>query len=318
MDGILTFGGGGLGKLSKLGKEAEEINALNKATAGGEPPGEVTAKTTCENGQCFPPGTMVLMGDGSSKAIEDIKVGDRVKCENPTLSHKIEVKTVTALHRNWTQRFIHIRITECGVTHQEPYNSKHRKTGSKHEAEILATGHHPIWTVNRGWVWAVNLRPGDKLLEASGNEAIVESADSVPALSYCFNLTVQDAHSFFVTQGATSILVHNDDPRIHSAGTSDVDTKGVHITTQNGVELSARGGGAKVTWKPVFPGSTSPSQLKIATQQANSALENPKFKAKLLKTASDATDRLKTGTDAQRAKSGETRALEATLQKPCP
>lgn len=73
----------------------------------------------------------------------------------------------------------------------------------------IATGEHPFWTVNRGWVFAHELQPGDKLLEPDGKEPTVVSAVESPTLCSTYNLTIEGTHTFFVMDGKTPVLVHN-------------------------------------------------------------------------------------------------------------
>lgn len=55
------------------------------------------------------------------------------------------------------------RLTNCGqpVTVQGVYHSRHEAT--HHIAGLRCSGDHPIWTVNRGWVYAKGLLPTDVL-----------------------------------------------------------------------------------------------------------------------------------------------------------
>ncbi len=175
-----------------------EFNSLKLEENAATTPG-TKSQLQCKNGTCFAPGTLVLMGDGSSKPIEDIRVGDLVRCEEPNTSHKVEIKPVTELHHNWTKQFIHIRVTELSLDQTTPYSSKHPKTDQV--SEILATGEHPFWTVNRGWVFAHSLQPGDKLLEPDGKEPVVVSAVESPTLCSTYNLTIEGTHTFFVLDG---------------------------------------------------------------------------------------------------------------------
>ena len=151
---------------------------------------------------CFPAGTQVLMADGTTKAIEMVKEGELVLADDPTHSAGPEVKSVTQLHKNWTERLVHI-----SVGHKE------------HEAdgELQVTGEHPIWTQNRGWVNAKDLIAGDELRDPENTHPVVLDVTSVPEVTSTYNLSVEDSHTFFVTAGNIPILVHNTDvvPRLY-------------------------------------------------------------------------------------------------------
>jgi hypothetical protein len=66
---------------------------------------------------------------------------------------------------------------------------------------------HPFLTEHRSWVAASELRVGDEIRSARQQPRLVESIafESTPSLMY--NLTVEDAHTYFVGDGAW--LVHN-------------------------------------------------------------------------------------------------------------
>jgi hypothetical protein len=87
-------------------------------------------RTSIKNGPCssFVPGTKVLMADGTTKPIEDIKTGDKVIATDPTTG-----KT--------TARKVLAPITSKGVK-----NLVRVTVGSSDEAGALtATGEHPFW-----------------------------------------------------------------------------------------------------------------------------------------------------------------------------
>jgi hypothetical protein len=138
------------------------------------------------------------MADGSRKAIEEIQEGDKVLANDPVNGEKPSAKRVTQLHTNWTECLTHILVDADlnGVT----------------DGEFESTGEHPIWTQNRGWVYAKDLRVRDQMLEPKGNHPSVMAVFTEPATVATFNLSVQDTHTFYVLAGATPILVHNTNP----------------------------------------------------------------------------------------------------------
>jgi RHS repeat-associated protein len=144
---------------------------------------------------CFPPGTMVLMADGSTKAIERIESGEAVWADDPEDGEPAAPRRVTHLHRNWTRRLIHVAVD-------------HDRDG-RTDGEIKATGEHPFWTANRGWINAKDLNPGDTLSSADGRTPVVISVASVPTTTDTFNLTVEGSHTFFAFAGDVAVLVHN-------------------------------------------------------------------------------------------------------------
>ena len=102
-----------------------------------------------KSGPCssFVPGTKVLMADGATKPIEDIKTGDKVIATDPTTG-----KT--------TARKVLAPITSKGVK-----NLVRVTVGSGDEAGVFtATGEHPFWVpTTRQWQQANMLWPGQYL-----------------------------------------------------------------------------------------------------------------------------------------------------------
>ncbi|MBE2284596.1 MAG: hypothetical protein IAE77_14155, partial [Prosthecobacter sp.] len=197
---VLKLGGEALGSLAKksdnLCASAQKNAAAATALADDAAKGGGWKPTPFN--QCFPAGTMVLMADGTSKPIEAIAEGDEVLADDPEDSSPPCPKQVTHLHRNWTQRFIHVAVDT--------------DNDGTADSEVCATGEHPFWTVSRGWVAAKDLSLGDALQTPWGDTPRVVSATSIPEVSDTYNLTVQGAHTFFALVGNTPILVHNTEP----------------------------------------------------------------------------------------------------------
>lgn len=167
-----------------------------KLAEGELPAAEETAPVTF----CFPAGTLVLMADGSTKAIEKVQEGDQVRAEDPSESQVVINRPVVQLHTNWTQHLIHIMVSG---------------DSGRIEGELRVTGHHPIWTQNRGWVYAQDLLIGDRLLDAQQGMPVVSYVAPEDVICTTYNLTVQGAHTFFVLAGQIPVLVHNTDIQLH-------------------------------------------------------------------------------------------------------
>lgn len=76
------------------------------------------------------------------------------------------------------------------------------------DGEIIeTTPEHPFYTTNRGWVAAIDLREGDRIRNADGSDGVVEAVEAVEQSQDMYNLTVDEAHTFFVGDGQW--LVHN-------------------------------------------------------------------------------------------------------------
>lgn len=149
-------------------------------------------------GYCFPPGTLVLMANGSKKAIEQIIEGDEVLADDPLDGLLPAPKRVTRIHENWTERLIKVSIDADG--------------NGTSDGELDATGEHPFWTANRGWANAVDLKKADLLISPSGSSVRVVSAESRSQTAATFNLSVESSSTFYAMAGDTPVLVHNTNP----------------------------------------------------------------------------------------------------------
>ncbi|TDD58474.1 polymorphic toxin-type HINT domain-containing protein, partial [Actinomadura rubrisoli] len=162
-DAIGLIGGGG-GAAKAIGKEG--------ATKGG---GWFLKRLR----QCVAPknsfvaGTAILMGDGSYKAIEKVKVGDEVQATDPRTG-KTEKKSVTALISGYGKKdLVKVTIDTDG--------KRGAKTGI-----VTATEGHPFWVRRkRAWVRAADLRSGMWLHTSAG------------------------LHTYNVRAGGAAVLVHN-------------------------------------------------------------------------------------------------------------
>lgn len=251
--------------------------------------------------KCFPPGTLVLMADGTTKPIENVEVGEEVMAMDADNGGDLVARPVTDTHQNKTMRLfvIEFDVDKDGIA----------------DGKFEATGEHPIWTTNLGWRDAKDLSVGDILLTETKDTVNVINVSINKGYSDTFNLSVDGVHTFFIVPDGTPILVHNT-PRIHGVA-PDWAVKGAHVTTTNGIELSIRGGGNGISIKPVFSADANSPKLKAAIAETEAALNNANWRATLLDRTTKATEMLGKGSALDRAGSGGTRALEVALQKWC-
>ena len=73
--------------------------------------------------------------------------------------------------------------------------------------KIETTPEHPWYTEDKGWVNAGDLRIGEHIRKAEGESGEVQSLEFVRKPKVMYNLTVEQAHTFFV--GQQQWLVHN-------------------------------------------------------------------------------------------------------------
>ena len=82
--------------------------------------------------------------------------------------------------------------------------------GRFEENMITTTVEHPFYVLLRGWVEAIDLRTGDQVRQLDGGYGAVQRVAVETAPQEMYNLTVAEAHTFFVGDGGW--LVHNADP----------------------------------------------------------------------------------------------------------
>lgn len=137
---------------------------------------------------CFAPGTLVQMGDGTVKAIEDVKVGEKV------LTHTGQSKAVTHVFENpFEGSLVALKINN----YPDP---------------ILVTGEHPF----RGepvkgketWVQAKTLEAGSFVYgaEPQNQEYEISNKTTHPYDGMVYNLEVEGDSSYVLAPG---IAVHN-------------------------------------------------------------------------------------------------------------
>ncbi|MGN9892070.1 golvesin C-terminal-like domain-containing protein [Micromonospora sp. L31] len=203
-------------KLAKTGKKiADGIDTTNDTRKAAEA-GTAGAKGTSPTGtpqpkpadnptapkkpECnsFVPGTKVLLANGDTKRIEDLKVGDQVAAEDVE-SRSLQRRPITKL------------ITGNGIKHLYTIAvDVDGRAGSKVET-ITATGGHRIWLPDAGaWVAVDKLNVGDWMQSASGAWVQIVSIKHFSRHQRVHNLTVDGVHTYYVVAGGTPLLVHND------------------------------------------------------------------------------------------------------------
>ncbi|MFJ8603662.1 polymorphic toxin-type HINT domain-containing protein [Streptomyces shenzhenensis] len=188
---------GCLGKVTSLGvaviAAARISGGFGEGPGGGVGKGGGNAGSGCK---CFLAGTDVLMADGKTKDIEDVKVGDRVLATDPHSGESAAKKVTRLIVTDSDKYFNELSIaTEEGVEH------------------LTATREHPFWSPSeQDWVEAGSLTPGMTLLTDDGSTVIVTGNRDYATRARTYNLTVDDFHTYYVLTGKTPVLVHNSGP----------------------------------------------------------------------------------------------------------
>ncbi|MGW6823177.1 polymorphic toxin-type HINT domain-containing protein [Streptomyces sp. NPDC055005] len=161
--------------------------------AGGifEAIGKAFKNNPCANS--FPAGTLVLMGDGTAKPIENIRIGDEVQAADPLTgasgSRRVDATIYTPKDRDFTNITLDAAVGGGSLT---------------------STGNHPFWSAkSEKWTEAADLNAGDTLRLPSGGTALVAKVGHWRGLQPAYNLSVNDLSTYFVLAGKTPVLVHN-------------------------------------------------------------------------------------------------------------
>ncbi|MFE7972808.1 polymorphic toxin-type HINT domain-containing protein [Streptomyces shenzhenensis] len=147
----------------------------------------------------FVPQTLVLMADGSTKPIKDVKAGDRVMATDPETG-ETRAETVTAeIKGQGVKHLVKVTIAIEGKT-----------------AEVTATAGHPFWVPELGeWIDATDLKPGEWLRTGAGTLVQITALHRWTTLAATVhNLTVSNTHTYYVLAGPAPVLVHNCGPGV--------------------------------------------------------------------------------------------------------
>lgn len=167
-------------------------------------------------GRCLTPNsftgeTAVVMADGSRKAIKDIEVGDQVLATDPETGERGPRK-VTAL----IESSGHKQLVDISIANQ----------GGSTDSFVSATEGHPFWVADsQEWVDAGQLRTGQWLQTSAGTWVQISAVRSYDETTTVYNLTVDDLHTYHVSSGEATALVHNTGGKgpCGSFGPSDLD-----------------------------------------------------------------------------------------------
>ncbi|WP_306208171.1 golvesin C-terminal-like domain-containing protein [Actinoplanes sp. RD1] len=155
---------------------------------------------SCPLPNSFAPGTAVVLADGTSKPIEQIRTGDKVLSTDP-VTGRTEARAVTAtITGQGVKKLVEVAIDTDGAR-------------GPAVATVIATAGHPFWVDDQGrWVDAGDLARGDWTRTGRGDMARVVSIREWTAPQRVHNLTVDGLHTYYVLAGDTPVLVHNANP----------------------------------------------------------------------------------------------------------
>jgi RHS repeat-associated protein len=166
--------------------------ALRKGTRSG-----IAELEMIRCGNSFDPDTPVLMADGTTKLIKDLKPGEQVTATDPYTGGTVAKPVVATIVGTGDKQLVKLTVDIDGA-HGDA-------TGT-----VVATDHHPFWLPQPGnWLDAADIAPGQVLRTASGSQVRVVKVDTWTVPTTVVNLTIADIHTYYVLAGTTPVLVHN-------------------------------------------------------------------------------------------------------------
>ncbi|TXH06126.1 MAG: hypothetical protein E6R05_01845, partial [Candidatus Moraniibacteriota bacterium] len=133
-----------------------------------------------ESGGCFLAGTPILMSDGTRKAIQDIRIGEKVLTRKDPNDASLKEAVVTGTHTVAVDGYLVINDN------------------------LRVTPEHKMF-VNGAWTAAGSIQVGDVLVGIQGEEVTVTNIAFVREKVLVYNLTIDTYHTYF----AGDVWVHN-------------------------------------------------------------------------------------------------------------
>ncbi|MEV7427818.1 polymorphic toxin-type HINT domain-containing protein, partial [Streptomyces sp. NPDC091212] len=209
-----SSGGGGAAKTASLARtnNATRTNSPSSGGGGGGGGGGAshgeTVKTGCNS---FVPGTLVLMADGTTKPIEDIKNGDKVLATDP-VTGETSVETVSAeITGQGLKNLVEVTIATEDDTETGKNTTEAPTEATSTTSTVTATDGHPFWVpALNTWIDATDLKTGQWLQTSTGTHIQITAIKrwTAPAETV-HNLTVTNHHTYYVLAGSAPVLVHN-------------------------------------------------------------------------------------------------------------
>ncbi len=142
---------------------------------------------------CFVTGTPILMADGTSKPIEEIRPGDMVLAVDHNNPEKDTPKPAKVT-----------RFFDNGLKSVVKLIFENQETGE--QFEVVCTPSHRFYVKNKGWINAGELITGDCSLNANGEEIQFFSRKNLEELHKVYNFEVEDKHSYFIVKDVVFLL----------------------------------------------------------------------------------------------------------------
>ncbi|MFE6978426.1 LamG-like jellyroll fold domain-containing protein [Streptomyces sp. NPDC057682] len=161
--------------------------------------------------------TGVLMANGTTKPISQVKAGDYVLTAEPGKKkkekHKVKQVIVTKTDRDYVDVVIDT------------------KSGPK---TIQTTKHHQFYeSTKNAWTQAADLKAGQKLQNGNGGPAVIIDTKAYTAERVTYDLSIDGLHTYYVLAGTTPVLVHNIDLNALNACPTSATTHTASVTVHD-------------------------------------------------------------------------------------
>ncbi|MBP2337376.1 hypothetical protein JOF41_003554 [Saccharothrix coeruleofusca] len=186
-----------LRRVDSITDEAQRVANEAGAKLGG------AGESCMAAGHSFVGSTRVLMADGTTKPIAEVDIGDKVKATDPATGRTADREvTATFVHDNEGDALVKLTVTA--------------QDGSRGTVE--GTSWHPVWLAEeRRFADLGDLEPGQHLAAADHTSPVITTIEPGVDPALVHDLTVANAHTYYVLAGETPVLVHN------SGGCPDLD-----------------------------------------------------------------------------------------------
>ncbi|MEU4560466.1 polymorphic toxin-type HINT domain-containing protein [Actinoplanes sp. NPDC023936] len=203
--------------------QAAKLKAKTKKGAGDAKSGPQRCKDTMQPAHSFTAATRVLLADGSSESIAELKPGDTVTATDPVTGETGARQVEHTIRTDTDKEFVDVTIAGGG--------------------ELTTTATHPFWSMTRkAWVHAGDLREGEQLRTDDGEKIRINGLREYGDSQRTYDLTVNDLHTYYVFAGDQAVLVHNCDipwssSRVNSASRAlDRGETAIHVGSRSEAE----------------------------------------------------------------------------------
>ncbi|MFI6050718.1 polymorphic toxin-type HINT domain-containing protein [Streptomyces violascens] len=178
--------------------ESKSAKAADDTESHGGGKSEAESGAACKTNS-FPTGTRVLMADGTTKALEDLHIGDKVMATDPQTGETRPESVTATITTPDDKDFTDLTLTNDASPRGPP-------------SRITSTHHHPYWSETRHqWIDAGELQAGEHLRQPGGTLLTIRAVRNYQYAVTTHNLTVNQLHTYYVLAGVTAVLVHNCD-----------------------------------------------------------------------------------------------------------